>query len=505
MSRLFLMLSALLSVSVSTFAQDTLWSRTYGTDSGDACWSVQQTTDLGYIMAGEHWYSGDDADIYLVKIDSRGDTLWTRVYGGNSVEEGYSVQQTMDKGFIMTGYTSSFGTGDWDVYLIKTDSIGAVLWDRTYGGIDRDVGHFVQQTSDEGYIIGGRTFSFGAGYQDFYLIKTDSLGDVQWTRMYGSSNNEEIYSVQQTTDGGYIVVGFTAPLGGEGDVYLIKTDENGDTMWVRGYGGSGSEGAESVRQTMDGGYTVTGGTNSFGAGGHDMYLIKTDSLGNMLWTRTYGSNSFDYGFCVQQTSDEGYVVAGVTYSFGVDSSDVYMIKTDSLGEILWSRTCGGNNHDYGLFVEQTFDGAYIVGGFTSSFGTGDSDFMLTKLNHRGNTCIGEFVTSTVMSVSCSVTSPFTVVTSPPTIVTNPSTEVASPAVTVTTICEVICADVNGDGKVDISDAVYLVLYLFRNGDPPDCPESYTICADANGDGEVTISDVVYLINYLLKGGDPPIC
>jgi hypothetical protein len=414
-----------------------------------------------------------------------------------------SVQQTTDGGYIVAGDTRSFGAGGYDVYLIKTDSTGDTLWSRTYGGSYNDYGFSVQQTTDGGYIVAGITSSFGAGGYDVYLIKTDSLGDTLWTRTYGGSSNDDGSSVQQTTDGGYIVGGRTLSFGaGNFDVYLIKTDSIGDTLWTRTYGGSQHDDEWSVQQTTDGGYIVAGFTYSFGAGQGDVYLVKTDSLGDTLWTRTYGGNQNDdmWSVSVRQTTDGGYIVVGVTGSVNVD---VYLIKTDSLGDTLWSRTYGGPYYydDWGVAVQQTTDGGYIVAGYTESFGAGDFDVMLTKLDSLGNTCIGGFVSSTVMSVSPTVTSPAAVVTSPATIVTSPTETVTSPATEVTTVCVTFRGDANKDGLINIADVVYLVTYLFLYGPAPDP----LWLGDANCDGVVNIADAVYLVTYLFLGGPPPSC
>jgi len=271
--------------AVPAFAQETLWSRTYGDGGSEADYSrsVQQTTDGGYIVAGDTWSFGAGGyDVLLIKTNSTGDTLWTRTYGGSSWDRGFSVQQTADGGYIVTGYTESFGAGLDDVYLIKTYPNGDIVWSRTYGGSSWDEGNSVQQTTDGGYIVAGYTWSFGEGDGDVYLIKTNSTGDTLWSRTYGGSSNDEGYSVQQTTDGGYIVAGCTNSFGaGIYDVYLIKTNSTGDIVWTRTYGGTKWDEGFSVQQ-IPGGYIVAGGTNSFGAGDWDVYLIKTNSIGGTL-------------------------------------------------------------------------------------------------------------------------------------------------------------------------------------------------------------------------------
>ena len=284
---------------------------------------------------------------------------WTRTYGGIGFDFGREVQETEDGGFIIVGWTNSFGAGDYDVYLIRTDANGDTLWTKTYGGTDYDWGYSIQQMEDGGFIIVGGTNSFGAGDYDVYLIRTDANGDTLWTKTYGGADREWGYSIQQTEDGGFIVAGFTRSFGAGGsDVYLIRTDANGDALWIKTYGGVNSDWGNSIQQTKDGGFIIVGGTNSFGAGDYDVYLIRTDANGDTLWTRTYGSADYDdCGASVQQTKDGGFIIVGGTRSFGAGDYDVYLIRTDANGDTLWTRTYGSADYDdYGASVQQTEDG-----------------------------------------------------------------------------------------------------------------------------------------------------
>jgi len=322
---------------------NTLWTRTYGGSGFDNGFSVQQTSDDGFVVVGgtESFGAGLSA-VWLIRTDAQGDTLWTRTYGGSSVDGGVPVQQTSDGGFVVAGFTYSYGAGMTDVWLIRTDAQGDTLWTRTYGGSGIDNGYSVQQTSDSGFVVVGITSSFGAGLIDVWLIRTDAQGDTLWTRTYGGSNNDFGFSVQQTSDGGFVVAGIVS-FGAVGhDAWLIRTDAQGDTLWTRTYGGSSSEDGSTVQQTSDSGFVVVGNTESFGAGGHDVWLIRTDAQGDTLWTRTYGGSGIDGGSTVQQTSDGGFVVVGGTDSFGAGEADVWLIRTDAQGDTLWTRTYGGS-------------------------------------------------------------------------------------------------------------------------------------------------------------------
>jgi len=374
-----------LAFSVSASSQpDTLWTKTYGGSEDDYGNSVQQTTDGGYIVAGStHSFGAGLSNIFLIKTDADGDTVWTRIFGGFNCEFGSSVQQTDDGGYIVTGSTMSFGAGDSDVYLIKTDANGDTLWTRTYGGVNRDDGNDVQQTQDGGYIITCETWSYGAGEEDVYLIKTDINGDALWTRTFGGFNCDEGLSVRQTSDGGYIIVGGSNSYVSQPwhyDVYLIKTDVEGNALWMRTFGGDQGDIGYSIQQTPDEGYIIAGGTVSYGAGGFDVYLIKTDAVGDTLWTRAYGGSNSEEGYSVQLTIDGGYIIAGYTYSYGAGNKDVYVIKTDALGDTVWTKTVGGSAGDKGYGIQQTTDGGYIIAGRTESYGAGEKDVYLIRLD-----------------------------------------------------------------------------------------------------------------------------
>jgi len=366
------------------------FERTYGGTSGDEGYSVQQTSDGGYIVAG--WtglYGTGWDDAILIKTDEAGDTMWVRPYGGPDGELGYSVDQTGDGGYIIAGWTSSFGAGARDVYLIKTDGVGNAVWVRTYGAQEHEEGHSVEQTLDGGYVVAGYTHSFGAGNNDVYLIKTDSGGDTMWACTYGGSLEDEGHSVEQTMDGGYIVAGHTHSFGsGLDDVYLIKTDDQGDTVWTRTYGGPEHDVGYSVEQTSDGGYVIAGYTYSFGSGQADVYLIKTDGAGDTVWTRTYGGSGWETGSSVAETDGGGYVIVGRTNSFG-EGGELYLIRTDGAGDTVWTRTYGDSLYEAGYAVEQTSDGGYIISGEATSFGTGESDVYLIKTDADGLVQVSE--------------------------------------------------------------------------------------------------------------------
>jgi len=318
---------------------------------------------------------------------------WEKIYGGEDFDRGYSVCQTSDKGYIIVGETMSFGAGSYDVYLIKTDEEGNEEWSKTYGGSSTDFGFSVQQTSDGGYIISGETFTYGVGAADVYLIKTNTSGNEEWSKTFGFAGNywSGGKSVKQTSNGGYIITGWVGSSStGDEDIYLIKTDVSGNEEWSRTLGGSNYDVGNSIDLTEDGGFIIAGNTISYGAGGSDIYLIKTNSSGDTLWTKTFGGSGSDKGYSVQQTSDRGYIIAGETNSYGAGGYDLYLIKTDEEGNEEWSRTYGGeetdSQSDVGNSVQQTSDGGYIVIGNTWSFDAkpGEGNIYLVKTDGEGN-------------------------------------------------------------------------------------------------------------------------
>lgn len=357
------------------------WQQFYGgPPNPEIGFSVQQTSDGGFVMSGCMYPTGATySDFYLVKTNANGNVVWNQNYGGPDGEYGYEVQQTTDGGYIVGGYVYYYSTNNGDMYLVKTNTNGNLVWARVFGGTSLDEAFSVQQTNDGGYILTGFTDSFSIG-RDVYLVKTDSNGLVSWQTTFGGAGSNIGNCVRQTSDGGYIIVGYTSLVGG-GSVWLIKTDGSGNKQWDQTFtGGSGA----CVEQTTDGGYIITGIYSS--GGNNDVWLIKTDSSGNKQWDVTFGGANNDVGNSVQQTSDGGYIIAGTTSSFGVGNSDAYLIKADGSGTLIWEKTMGGWFLEDCYDVDQTTDGGYIISGRTASFSPGDYDAWLAKT--EGSTTFG---------------------------------------------------------------------------------------------------------------------
>ena len=352
-----------------------VWNRTFGGTGPDQAGSVQQTLDGGYILAGlRRSYSGVD-DGWLIKTDRNGSEQWNKTFGGTSWDQFWSVQQTLDGGYILAGLTDSYGAGSYDGWLVKADASGNEQWNRTFGGTGEDRTMSVQQTSDGGYILAGSTTSYGAGSYDGWLIKTDRNGSEQWNKTFGGTNWDMFWSVQQTLDGGYILAGETRSYSGVDNGWLVKMDANGNEQWNKTFSGNN---AISAQLTSDGGYIVTGSKSE--ANNYDAWLGKADANGNEQWNRTFGGTLDDATRSVQQTPDGGYILAGFTASYGVGNPDGWLIKTDRNGSEQWNETFGGTISSEFNSVRQTSDGDYILAGFTFSYGAGSSDAWLIKVS-----------------------------------------------------------------------------------------------------------------------------
>lgn len=372
------------SDSHSQTAPDTLFTKTFGGINIDIGHSVEQTTDGGFIITGYTRSFGtmSGRNVWLIKTDALGNMQWERTFGGNNDDEGHSVKQTTDGGYIIAGFTNSFGAGLKDFYLIKTDSLGNLQWERTFGGTNDDEAYAVLQTTDYGYVAAGVTSSFSSGGRDVFLVKTNDSGNFMWQKNLGGLSSDGAWDIQHTSDGAFVIAGWTFSQGPcfLGNAWLVKTDALGNEQWNKVFGGTDAERAYSVQQTSDGGYIFTGYTGSFGAGLYDMLLIKTDNLGNQQWMKTLGGSGRDYGHSVQQTMDGGFIVTGYTLSFGAGGDDVYLVKTDPDGNLQWFKTYGGSSSDVGYSVFETIDGGYVITGHTLSYGAGVHDVWLIRVD-----------------------------------------------------------------------------------------------------------------------------
>jgi uncharacterized delta-60 repeat protein len=314
------------------------WQKTYGANYLDErAYSIQQTKDGGYIVGG---FQGQNYNnkILIIKLASDGNIEWHKHYG-NSPTVLYSLQQTSDGGYIVAGSCGPDTEGDIEILILKLSFDGAIEWQKTYGGSEFEVAYSIQQTIDGGFIAAGESQSFGAGGSDIWILKLASDGYIEWQKIYGGSESERANSIQQTNDGGYIVAGHIGSYGaGQSDFWILKLSPEGYIDWNKTYGGSKNETAYSIQQTFDGGYIIAGETQSFGGGQRDIWSLKLNSGGDIEWQKAYGGRQDDVASFIQQTYDGGFIVSGSTDTYGVGRKDFLLLKLFSNGEISPSCT-----------------------------------------------------------------------------------------------------------------------------------------------------------------------
>ncbi len=367
MKRIILVATFFLAFTSFTFL-NAQWTRTFFIGAiNNMGYSIQQTNDGGYIVL----YSLEGAvvgylpNVCLLKLDTHGEIEWQHRYGERTQQvEAYSIKQTSDGGYIVAGYTCSFGAGEYDFWILKLDSNGVIEWQKTYGGSHRDLAYSIQQTNDGGYIVAGHYSPFGPGGDDIWVLKLSSNGDIEWERTYRGNTDNRAYSIQQTNDGGYIVSGYSGEFeSGQEDIWVLKLFSNGDIEWQRTYGGDQADRSYSIKQTIDGGYIIAGYTSSFGAGQEDIWVLKLFSHGDIEWQRTYGGIRSDEARSIKQTDDGGYIIAGYTESF---SPNAWILKLSSNGDIEWQKNYGAGDYYDGRAesIQQTTDGGFIFAGHT---------------------------------------------------------------------------------------------------------------------------------------------
>ncbi len=442
---LFIFHSSLFTVK----AQEIEWQNTIGGTGDDRLYSMQQTDDGGFILGGKSFsnISGDKTensngfdDYWIVKTDSMGNLQWQNTIGGSYFDLLYSIQQTADGGYILGGSSRSDisgdktentkgGYGNYDYWIVKTDSLGVIQWQNTIGGKSDEILYSVLQTVDGGYILGGYSNSDihadktenSMGGSDYWIVKINSTGGLQWQNTIGGGGNDILYTMQQTVDGGYILGGVSVSMisgdktencNGGWDYWIVKTDATGNLQWQNTIGGSNGDYLVSIQQTFEGGFIlggmsysdVSGDKTEDSFGPPDYWIVKTDSIGNLQWQNTIGGSNYDELRSIQQTTDGGYILGGYSSSnISGDKTentkgvlDYWVLKTDSTGGIQWQNTIGGYENDRLYSIEQTTDEGYILAGHTYSNisgdktenNVGDFDYWIIKLTNKYNVITG---------------------------------------------------------------------------------------------------------------------
>lgn len=392
------------------------WQQSFGGSSNDFVRVVKATSDGGYVIGGESNSnpSGNKTnvihgfyDYWIVKVDSENNKQWEAAFGGDGFEQLSAIEQCSDGGYILGGFSDSSvsgsktnsGFGGYDYWVIKINSAGVKLWEKSFGGSGGDYLFGLQQTADGGYILGGQSGSSPSGNKtnvnfgnfDFWIVKLDGDGNKQWEKVYGGSSEDYFSSIQQTSDGGYILGGGsrspvsgnkTSAAFGNFDFWIVKLDFNGNKQWDKSFGGVGNDDFSVVRQTIDGGY-ILGGYSSSGNSGNktdagfgltDFWIAKLEADGTKIWDRCYGGTNNESLYSLQQTSEGGYILGGSSHSgssgnklapaFGLQ--DYWIVKTDAVGNRLWDEAFGGSNSDALLSLDLTLDGGFFLAGRSQS-------------------------------------------------------------------------------------------------------------------------------------------
>ncbi len=301
---------------------DTMWTKTYNSGNAeDYVYSVQQISDSGFVLVGSTKINDADYQIYIIRTNQNGDTIWTRQYGSSGFDEGFAIQQISDSGFIITGRSSSTSGFDDDVMIFRTSQNGDSLWLHRYGGGYDEAAYYVNEISGGEFIIAGNIAS-SVYDTDVWILKTNDLGDTLRTKMIGDSDFNKCYSARIADDGGLIIIGYTDHPNNP-DILLIKTDQNSDTVWTKTYGGLDNDIGYSVIEVNNGGYLLAGRSESFGNLYNRFWLLRTKDLGDTLWTTILSGSNFSYGNAIQRTSDYGFIISGI----GTDSTDhIWLLK-----------------------------------------------------------------------------------------------------------------------------------------------------------------------------------
>lgn len=422
---LVLILFFLTTMFFPSFGQTIEWEINVGGSENDYVKFIQQTNEGGYIVVGSSISTDGDVsnnhgnfDYWIVSLDQNGNIVWEKSIGGTGFDSPKYVEQTSDGGYIVCGDSKSNdgdvggNNGSYDYWVVKLDAEGEILWEKNYGGSNGDYAWSVRQTIDGGYIVSGYSASSDGdvsdnnGGADYWILRLDNSGEIIWNKNLGGSGSDLARYIQESSDGGYIVAGFSTSNDGDvsgnnggADYWIVKLDNNGEITWEKSLGGSNDEIGWTVEEVLSGGYIVCGYSSSNDGdieennGLSDYWIVRLDSEGEIIWEKNYGGHENEYANSIKQTVDGGFIVAGNSESNGSGDvennnggSDYWIIKIDEEGEILWQKNLGGTNTDGVWAIQQTIDEGYIIAGFSESNdidvggNNGAADYWIVKLS-----------------------------------------------------------------------------------------------------------------------------
>ncbi len=392
--------------SIGAGGQDILWQKSYGGNKNETACSIDKTTDGGYVIAGNTATNNNGdvgpskgkTDFWVIKINADGGLVWQKVFGGNSDEGAQAVKQTQDGGYLLAGTVSSTNGdvsgnhGMQDFWVLKLDANGNLQWQKCYGGSSNEIAYVLALTSDHGCVVAGTTYSSDGDVTgnhstgDYWIIKIDSVGNLQWQKAYGGSAFDFAHAIAASDDGGYIVSGYgrsndgdvSCTVYGQEDLWILKLNHSGNIVWQKSYGGTGGEGASAIEQTSDGGYIVNGITHSSNVdvtdshGEHEAWVVKIDSAGNLQWKECLGGIDTENGNDIYQTTDGGFILAVSADSqdgnltVNHGGHDFWIVKITSTGSIEWQKSLGGTLDEEPYSVIQCNDGNFMIVGYSNS-------------------------------------------------------------------------------------------------------------------------------------------
>ena len=362
---------------------------------------IIQNQDSSYVICGfTSSFGNGSADAYLVKIEANGQISWSKTYGGIYDDGASNITKGINDELLISGYQAG-ADSYYDAYFFGVDNSGDTLWSKSYGNMYTDYGRYIHQFANGSYAIAGiyadTTSGNLGGNNQMFLAKILPDDSLEWSYSYGSGISEAARKIIKTNDEGFLMVGYTDFYGAGGtDMYVVKTDANGVIQWNKSIGGAGnSDMAESVVQLSDSSYVICGMTNSFGAGNADIYVVRIAHDGTLIWSKTFGGTNVDMASSICVSHDNNIIIAGSTRSFGVGLYDIYLIKIAENGNLLWSNTFGGAENDFGNSVIPTLDGGYIITGQTRSFNVGNYDMYIIKTDSLGNSFCNELQAATL--------------------------------------------------------------------------------------------------------------
>jgi uncharacterized delta-60 repeat protein len=361
------------------------WERTFGGAQEDKAYGIATMLDDGVVVVGNRrLLSTFGQNAWILRLNRSGEIVWEREFGGRKGDEVYGVVATTDDGIVFAGNSRSRGAGKSDVWVLRLDKSGNTVWERTFGGTDDDRARSIAATADGGFVIAGFTQSRGSPEGDAFIIKIDSAGELSWEQTAGGSRNDAVIHIATMSDGGLIATGYKDlgdPKGYE--LWVLRLNPQGRLLWDRTFGHGIFDAGTSVVPTADGGSVVVGVTSEDAYRRDDAWVIRLDARGKVVWEQTFGGPEPETAWSVVDMRDKGYAVLVSTSSYGAGSADAWLLRLDRDGALIWERMFGGKLWDRPTSAVLTADGGIFVAGYTTTQGAGREDYWLFRLDSDG--------------------------------------------------------------------------------------------------------------------------